>query len=66
MDMIMGVLMILLAAGFYFLPGLIARARRHSRSDAVLFLNLIFGWTVIGWVALLVWAVIEKPAGARP
>ena len=41
----------------YFLPTIVAFA--HSKRDAVsiLVLNLLLGWTAIGWVIALVWAV---------
>jgi Superinfection immunity protein len=42
-----------LAAG-YFLPSFIAWGR--NRAAAIFALNLVAGWTVIGWLAALVWA----------
>ena len=38
----------------YFLPTIIAR----DKSDlmAVFLVNLLFGWTVIGWFVALIWA----------
>jgi len=38
----------------YFLPAIIGR---HKRDAAGIFLvNLLFGWTVIGWIIALIWA----------
>lgn len=40
----------------YFLPAIVARNRRHRQEMAIGILNLLLGWTVIGWVVALVWA----------
>jgi hypothetical protein len=46
----------------YFLPTLQAftKGRRHPNANAIFALNLLLGWTVIGWVGALVWA-LTKP-----
>lgn len=41
----------------YFLPGFIALARDHKNKIAIFLLNLLLGWTVLGWVSSLVWSV---------
>ncbi|AEF94975.1 putative integral membrane protein [Desulfotomaculum nigrificans CO-1-SRB] len=46
---------ILLAAAFYFLPTIIAYARRHNRRLLIAKINLTLGWTVIIWILLLIW-----------
>ena len=40
----------------YFLPWLIALARRKANKRAIFVLNLLLGWTVVGWVVALTWA----------
>lgn len=45
-----------LAAIIYFLPAMNARGRRHQNTSAIFVLNLFLGWTLIGWVAALVWS----------
>jgi len=50
----------------YFIPGMVAYARRHSRPHVVLLFNLLIGWTLIGWVITLVWAVANPEAGIAP
>ena len=42
--------------GLYMLPGIIALARHHHQSIAIVVLNVVAGWTVIGWVVALVWS----------
>jgi hypothetical protein len=44
----------------YFLPTLIAANRGHQITG-ILLLNLLFGWTAIGWIALLLWALLTAP-----
>ncbi|MFZ0760053.1 MAG: superinfection immunity protein [Candidatus Sulfotelmatobacter sp.] len=41
----------------YFLPTIIAFARSKRDATAILLLNFFLGWTMIGWVVALVWAV---------
>ena len=62
----------LLVAGLlYFLPAIIG----HNKRDAtgIFILNLVAGWTGIGWIVALLWACASDmrvhtllvPAGAR-
>jgi Superinfection immunity protein len=44
-------------AVIYFLPAFIASKRNHRQTTAIALLNLFLGWTFVGWVAALVWAV---------
>jgi hypothetical protein len=41
----------------YFLPSIIALARNKRDITAIVLLNFFLGWTAIGWVIALVWAV---------
>jgi Superinfection immunity protein len=43
----------------YFLPAILAFARSKRDAVAILVLNLFLGWTAIGWVIALVWALKE-------
>lgn len=47
----------------YFLPTITAVVGRRRQAGAIFVLNLITGWTGIGWVAALVWACV-RDAGA--
>jgi hypothetical protein len=47
---------------FYLLPCVIASTRKTGHQGAIFFINMLFGWTILGWVAALIWAVVEKPA----
>jgi len=46
----------------YLLPAELAYARRHRNKGAVLALNVLGGWTVVGWVLALVWALYRDPS----
>jgi hypothetical protein len=50
----------------YFLPSIIAFARSKRDSASIFVLNLLLGWTAVGWVIALVWAVkTDAPVIAR-
>lgn len=42
---------------FYFLPTIIANSRGVRSAGGVFVINLLLGWTFIGWVVALAWAV---------
>jgi Superinfection immunity protein len=44
---------------FYFLPALVADLRGAKHVDAIAAINLFLGWTLVGWLAALVWALVE-------
>jgi hypothetical protein len=41
----------------YFLPAIIGYARSKRDAGAILVLNFLLGWTAIGWIIALVWAL---------
>lgn len=56
---VLGLLSVVLIAVLYFLPTLIAFIRHHKNSLAVFLLNLLLGWTGLGWIVSLVWSVMK-------
>ena len=52
----------LIALAFYFLPTIIANSRNVHSRGGILMLNLFLGWTFIGWVVALNWALTAAPA----
>src|SRR5271166_2340999 len=52
-----GFLMIGLGIVAYFIPGIVAVTRRHRKATFILLVNLFFGWSVLGWIFALVWAL---------
>ena len=70
---------LLLIAAVYFFPAMIAANRKHASAGAIFVLNLLLGWTFLGWVAALVWSLTgnvraekavpearQRPAGSAP
>ncbi len=41
----------------YFLPTFIAARRKHPNGTPIFLVNLLLGWTALGWVAALIWSV---------
>lgn len=50
---------------FYLLPAMIASIRQVDRAGAIIVINVIFGWTVLGWIAALLWAITDKEQTRR-
>jgi hypothetical protein len=44
-----------------FIPTFVAFAGKHPNRVAIFVLNIFFGWTGIGWVICLVWALTVRP-----
>ena len=47
---------------FYWLPTIIAIARHTHSALGVAALNFFLGWTIVGWVLALLWALAAGPA----
>jgi len=46
----------------YFLPTIVAWRRNHNNMAAIFALNLLTGWTALGWVAAIVWSLTANVA----
>jgi len=44
----------------YFLPYKIAKDRNAAHSGIILFFNIFFGITVIGWLFVFLWALLDE------
>jgi hypothetical protein len=51
----------LLVAGSvaYCLPTIVALATGHPRIISIATLNVLAGWTLVGWIVAMVWAVTK-------
>jgi len=56
---ILELLLVVMMFVLYFLPAVIAFLRKHKNKLAIFLLNLLLGWTVLGWTASLIWSVIK-------
>lgn len=50
--------LILLGGSIYFAPSIWAVGKRNT--GAIFALNLLLGWTFLGWVGALIWAIMDK------
>ena len=57
MDALIFTVVALLFLAVYFLPTFVAVARKKVNEGAIFVLNLFLGWSLIGWVIALVWAL---------
>jgi hypothetical protein len=46
----------------YWLPTIIAFKRQHPSRGAVLAINFFLGWTFVGWVVAIAWALSDNSA----
>jgi Superinfection immunity protein len=69
MDTLIGlvvfVMAVLVAVGIYFLPTIVAASGQKRKTGAIFVLNLFLGWTFLGWVLALVWAVADERTTPR-
>lgn len=50
----------LIGAFVYLLPSYIARKRKHKDLTGIVVVNILFGWSLIGYLVALVWAFKEE------
>ena len=62
MTVLLGSVVLVLAV--YFLPAIIGRRKRNA--SAIFALNLLLGWSIIGWVGALVWALTHEQPDTQP
>jgi hypothetical protein len=49
-----GIILIILGIAFYILPAIIGFNKKGS--TGIVLLTIFLGWTVVGWLAALIWA----------
>jgi Superinfection immunity protein len=49
----------------YFVPAIVAFSRKHNSKVAILVVNFVFGWSLVGWVIALIWACTGNAEGNR-
>jgi T4 superinfection immunity protein len=60
LDDLIGLSLWAMALGFYLLPTLVAWFQQHHQLYAVAALNLLLGWTLVGWIGALAWASMRQ------
>jgi hypothetical protein len=58
-------IVICLLAIAYLAPIIIAVARKHRYAAAIGALNVFLGWTLLGWLAAMIWAVNKDVSEAK-
>lgn len=51
---------LLILAAIYMLPTIVASRRNHRNTPAIAVLNVLLGWSLIGWAGALVWACLRQ------
>lgn len=59
------ILLGLLCLVIYMIPTIIAVNRGHPQVGAIFVLNILLGWTLLGWVGAFVWAMVNSGSGPR-
>jgi hypothetical protein len=57
----LSVLPALFILSLYFVPTIIAHRRDAEDYGKIFFVNALLGWTVVGWLAALIWSLRAKP-----
>ena len=57
---ILVLLYIVMGLATYLIPTFIACIRGHSNSLSILLINILFGWTLLGWLAALIWSFVDN------
>ena len=60
------VILLMLCVIIYMLPTLIAYARDIPSRHMVTVINIVFGWTLIGWFICFLWASLAETAIDEP
>lgn len=51
----------LVGFAFYFLPAVVAIVRKHHQIGPIIIVNLLLGWTFLGWVVACAWSLSSTP-----
>lgn len=62
----MGYMIVTVVFMLYWLPTIHAAYNSHHNTTAIFLLNIFLGWTVIGWIAAMVWAATKPPPSPLP
>ena len=62
----MEIVVLVLCIGLYFLPYIVAASNKKQNRAAIGALNFFLGWTIVGWVAALVWAISKDASQPAP
>ena len=52
--------LLLISLPVYFIPTIITIIRHVKQKLGIIILNVLAGWTLIGWVIALVWSIVAE------
>jgi hypothetical protein len=55
----------IMIVGIYLLPTFVGCARNKRSKWIIAILNLLLGWTIIGWVVLLIMSILNGKSNER-
>lgn len=61
----MGVLLFI-GAVVYLIPAIVASQRKHQNATPICLVNILLGWSVLGWIVALIWATTSNVKAAAP
>jgi hypothetical protein len=57
------IILTLVSLVIYFIPTIIAIIRHARNAVGIVVLNILGGWTFVGWIIALVWSITDKQQG---
>lgn len=60
-DMFAGLIVLLILIGIYLIPTIIAICRKAYYAAAAITINILLGWTFLGWVIALILSLLNTP-----
>lgn len=61
-----GFVSLIVIACLYFIPYGLAKSRQHPSTTGIGLLNLLLGWTLVGWLVALIWAASGPRGNTGP
>lgn len=62
---ILSLILLFAMVAIYFLPSIIAVARKHKNATPIFIFNLFLAWTIIGWIAAIIWSTTHVRRNRR-
>ena len=59
-DFFLGMIFFMIFLAVYFVPTIVASSRNVKHLAGIIVLNIFLGFTLLGWVGALIWAVSDE------
>jgi hypothetical protein len=63
--LVLGIAALIVFIGIYLLPTAVGKSRKVQNAGLLFAVNLMFGWTLIGWFGCLLWAALAQDETQR-